>query len=108
MQITVTPKAAERISALVSADGRAGAHFRLAVEGGGCGGFQYAMSLGDGRQPDDLSFAAGSAEVLVDGASAPFLAGATLDWITEIMGDRFEVSNPNARGGCGCGSSFSV
>lgn len=108
MDLNVTPGAANRISALVDADGRAAAHFRLSVEGGGCGGFQYAMSISDERLPDDHSFPAGSAEVRVDDMSGPFLNGSTLDWVSEIAGDRFEVKNPNARGSCGCGSSFSA
>lgn len=108
MEFTVTPSAADRISSLVAADGRAGAHFRLAVDGGGCGGFKYVMSLSDERVEDDLAIPAGDGEVRVDGMSVPFLAGATLDWVSELAGERFEVLNPNARGSCGCGLSFSA
>ena len=80
---------------------------RVAVEGGGCSGFQYDIRLDDAGR-DDLVLEKDGATVLVDAVSLPFLANAVIDYTDELIGARFVVENPNAASSCGCGTSFSV
>ncbi|MEM9429586.1 MAG: iron-sulfur cluster insertion protein ErpA [Pseudomonadota bacterium] len=81
---------------------------RVAVEGGGCSGFQYDLTLEDSAADDDLVLARGSAKVLIDPVSLPFLADAEIDFSAELIGARFVIQNPNATSSCGCGTSFSI
>ncbi|MBP0482978.1 HesB/IscA family protein [Sagittula salina] len=102
---TVTPRAFERLSEIgASEQGKA---LRVAVEGGGCSGFQYDIRLDD-PATDDLVIADGPEKVVVDPVSLPFLAGATIDFADELIGARFTIENPNATSSCGCGTSFSI
>jgi len=104
----ITRTAADRIRKLLELDGRPGAFFRVAVEGGGCQGFSYVFSVAcDGIAGDEVHEGEG-ASVTVDAASAPLLAGCLLDWESGLMGERFRVVNPNAVSSCGCGTSFSA
>jgi iron-sulfur cluster insertion protein len=80
---------------------------RVAVEGGGCSGFQYDIRL-DNAADDDLVLEKNGQQVLVDSVSLPFLADATIDFTEELIGARFTIENPNATASCGCGTSFSV
>ncbi len=80
---------------------------RVAVLGGGCSGFQYAIDLEHERNNDDTVLERNGNCVLVDPVSLPFLEGATIDYREELIGARFLVDNPNARSTCGCGTSFS-
>ncbi|WP_299921547.1 iron-sulfur cluster assembly accessory protein [uncultured Pelagimonas sp.] len=101
----VTPRAYERLSEIGAAgDGMA---LRVAVEGGGCSGFQYEIKL-DEPARDDLVLEADGEKVVVDPVSLPFLAGATIDFSDELIGARFTIENPNASSSCGCGTSFSM
>ncbi len=101
----VTHRAFERLSEIgAAAQGKA---LRVAVEGGGCSGFQYAIDLDEPR-PDDLVLEGAGERVLVDPVSLPFLAGATITFSEELIGARFIIDNPNATASCGCGTSFSV
>jgi len=79
----------------------------VAVEGGGCSGFQYEITLDDPAE-DDLRLTGEGETVVVDSVSLPFLAGATIDFTDELIGARFAVDNPNASSSCGCGTSFSM
>ncbi len=79
----------------------------MAVEGGGCSGFQYDIKLDD-PLPDDLVLEKDGVKVLVDAVSLPFLENAVIDFSDELIGARFVVQNPNATSSCGCGTSFSV
>ncbi len=110
MTLTVPPKVTERAFARLAeingASGEAKA-LRVAVEGGGCSGFQYDISL-DEPGADDLVLEGGGQKVVVDAVSLPFLADATIDFTTELIGARFVIENPNASSSCGCGTSFSV
>ncbi len=106
--IRVTQAAARRIAELVRKDGRPGLKLRVAVEGGGCSGFRYRLELDDKAQPDDVTVRAGGAEVVVDGLSLLYVLGAELDFVDDLSGAYFKVSNPNASSSCGCGSSFSI
>ena len=101
----VTPRAFERLSEIgAAAQGQA---LRVAVEGGGCSGFQYEIAL-DAPKPDDLVLEGQGERVLIDEVSLPFLAGATIDFAEELIGARFVIDNPNATASCGCGTSFSI
>ena len=103
----MTASAAKRIAALTAAEG-AGVMFRLAVNGGGCSGYQYDFSFDDARTADDLLIERDGARLLVDVVSLEFLGGAEIDFVEDLMGAHFEVKNPNAKSSCGCGTSFSV
>jgi iron-sulfur cluster assembly accessory protein len=101
----VTSRAFERLSEIgAAAQGKA---LRVAVDGGGCSGFQYAIDLDDPK-PDDLILEGLGEKVLVDPVSLPFLAGATITFSEELIGARFVIDNPNASSSCGCGTSFSI
>lgn len=80
---------------------------RVAVEGGGCSGFQYDIRL-DAPADDDLILESKGQRVLVDPVSLPFLEGAVIDFADELIGARFTIENPNAASSCGCGTSFSI
>ena len=80
---------------------------RVAVEGGGCSGFQYDIRL-DTPAEDDLILEGEGQRVVVDSVSLPFLAGAVIDFTEELIGARFVIDNPNATSSCGCGTSFSI
>lgn len=104
----LTGRAAARIAQITAAQG-ADAALRVAVLAGGCSGFQYKFDIEQSSpQPDDLVIRRDGATVYVDPASLDLLAGAELDFKTELMGSYFAVQNPNAVSGCGCGTSFAV
>jgi iron-sulfur cluster insertion protein len=102
----VTPRAFARLAEINAATGAAKA-LRVAVEGGGCSGFQYDIRLDDAAS-DDLVLEGGGQRVLVDSVSLPFLANAVIDFTEELIGARFVIENPNATSSCGCGTSFSL
>lgn len=102
----VTDRAFARLTAIAEATGDA-RPLRVAVEGGGCSGFQYDIKLDDAT-PDDLVLEKGGARVLVDAVSLPFLENAVIDFSEELIGARFVIENPNATSSCGCGTSFSI
>ncbi|MBV2360744.1 iron-sulfur cluster assembly accessory protein [Thalassococcus sp. CAU 1522] len=101
----VTTRAFERLSEIGA--GAQGKALRVAVEGGGCSGFQYEIKL-DEPAADDLVLEADGERVVVDQVSLPFLANAVIDFSDELIGARFVIENPNATSSCGCGTSFSV
>lgn len=101
--LTVTARAKARI-AEIAADGQPGL-LRVAVLGGGCSGFQYEFGLEPAPAAEDAVI---DGVVLVDPDSAPFLAGAVIDFKDELIGARFAIENPNATSSCGCGVSFSI
>ena len=105
--ITVSERAARRIGEILKVEGD-GAMLRISVEGGGCSGFQYKFDIDHARADDDVVIARDAAVVLVDPASAPFLAGSEVDFVDDLIGASFRVHNPNATASCGCGTSFSV
>ena len=105
--ITVTPNAAKRIHE-IAARQSVPAALRIAVNGGGCSGFQYDFALSNDREDDDKVFERDGATVLVDSTSLGFIAGSTLDFIDDLMGQSFRVQNPQAKSSCGCGTSFSL
>lgn len=105
--ITISSSAAKRIVELVNEDENADM-FRVSVEGGGCSGFQYRFELIKGAAPDDMLIERDGATVAIDPTSVPFIAGSEIDFIDELIGAQFKISNPNATASCGCGTSFSV
>ncbi len=105
--VTVSGNAAKRITALTSAEGPQ-IMFRIAVNGGGCSGFQYDFTFDDTRTGDDILIEQDGAKVLIDQASLEFIGGSIVDYIEGLMGAHFEIRNPNAKSSCGCGTSFSV
>lgn len=109
MTLTVTPNAAKRILVLIAVEEEpTSALFRITVSGGGCAGFQYGFSLDHAVQEDDQVFEENGVKVVVDEASLPFLEGAEVDYVEELIGSYFLIKNPNASTSCGCGNSFSV
>lgn len=105
--VGLSASAAERIKAVVASE-PAGAGLRVAVEGGGCSGFQYEIGVDQAAKADDLVIERDGAKLFVDPVSLPFLLGSEIDWVDELIGAAFKVKNPNAKTSCGCGVSFSV
>ena len=108
MDVTMTDSAATRINALTQSGENQGKALRLAVEAGGCSGFEYKFSFTDAPTEQDRLFTHNDARLVVDGVSLGLLGGATLDYKESLMGSQFQIVNPNAASGCGCGNSFSV
>lgn len=104
---TVTERAARRVAAILKKEPE-GAMLRVAVNGGGCSGFQYAFDIESQRAPDDLVLERDGAIVLIDPVSLDFLRGAKIDFVDDLIGQSFKIENPNATAACGCGTSFSV
>lgn len=102
----VTDRAFARLAEIAESSGEARA-LRVAVEGGGCSGFQYDIRLDD-PATDDLVIEKDGQKVLVDAVSLPFLQNAVIDFSDELIGARFVIENPNATSSCGCGTSFSI
>lgn len=102
----VTDRAYARLAEIIEESGEAKA-LRVAVEGGGCSGFQYDIRLDDPAE-DDLILEKDGLKVLVDSVSLPFLTDAVIDFTEELIGARFTIENPNATASCGCGTSFSI
>ncbi len=110
MMLSVPPKVTDRAFArLAEINDTADAPqaLRVAVEGGGCSGFQYEIKL-DAPGDDDLVLEGQGQKVVVDSVSLPFLADAVIDFTEELIGARFTIENPNATSSCGCGTSFSM
>lgn len=110
MDLTLPPKVTDRAFARLAEINGAAEELkalRVAVEGGGCSGFQYEITLDDPKD-DDLILENDGQKVVVDEVSLPFLANATIDYTEELIGARFVIENPNATASCGCGTSFSV
>lgn len=103
----LSPSAAARVAAIATKQGKP-AILRLAVEGGGCSGFQYRFGLADTAEPDDLAVETDGVTLVVDSVSLDLVAGSTVDYVESLGGAAFRVENPNAASGCGCGSSFAV
>jgi len=105
--VTLSASAAARLNALSEAEGHT-VMLRIAVEGGGCSGFQYQFDLVQKAEADDLKVQRDGATALVDPVSLDMVKGSEIDFVDELAGAEFRVRNPNARSSCGCGVSFSV
>ena len=108
--LTLPPKVTSRAFARLAEIGASDNDqvLRVAVEGGGCSGFQYEITLDDAPKEDDLILEGEGERVVIDSVSLPFLADATIDFEEELIGARFIIQNPNATASCGCGTSFSI
>lgn len=105
--IALTPAAAARVAAIAERQGRP-AILRLSVEGGGCAGFQYRFGLADKVEGDDLATVQDGVTLVVDEVSLDLVRGSAVDFVESLGGAAFQVTNPNAASGCGCGTSFSI
>lgn len=105
--VTLSDSAARRIAFLLSRE-PADAKLRVAVNGGGCSGFQYVFDFDTKAGDDDILIEKEGARVLIDSTSLELLKGSEIDYVTEMVGASFQIKNPNASSSCGCGSSFSV
>lgn len=104
-ELIVTPQAIERVEQMRTLKANPKLNLRLTVEGGGCSGFQYIFTWDDLETEQDKKF---ENAVISDEISLPFLEGSTLDYVVSMMGEDFKITNPNAKSGCGCGTSFAV
>ena len=106
--VVLTDRAARRIGKILAKQGE-GTVLRIQVAGGGCSGFQYEYKLGkDSPTADDLVLTKGDATVLIDSLSLEFMGGAEIDYVDDLIGQSFQIRNPNAVASCGCGTSFAV
>ncbi|MEM6415175.1 MAG: iron-sulfur cluster insertion protein ErpA [Pseudomonadota bacterium] len=105
--IKVSDRAASEIGSILSHED-AGAMLRVAVNGGGCSGFQYEFNIVSDRNNDDIAIEKNGVTVLIDEISAEYLKDAEIDFADELIGAAFKINNPNATASCGCGTSFSM
>jgi iron-sulfur cluster assembly accessory protein len=105
--VPVTDNAAQKIRELMASEpeGEIGV-LRIAVQGGGCSGFQYALGFDRGPQDGDNEIESNGVRVVIDPFSAPYLTGSEIDFVDALMGAGFAINNPNVQAACGCGSSF--
>ncbi len=107
LPVGVTERAARQIAKIIAGES-APKMLRVAVDGGGCSGFQYRYELVDTANEDDLVIERDGVKVLIDEMSLPFLEGSEIDYVDDLIGASFQIRNPNAVSACGCGTSFSV
>jgi iron-sulfur cluster assembly accessory protein len=105
--VEVSDAAARRIAAIVAKEPGTSA-LRVSVEGGGCSGFSYKFDLTGERNPDDIAIEKNGATVLIDDLSLVYMGGSVIDFVDDLMGQSFQIRNPNAVASCGCGTSFSI
>lgn len=105
--VEVTEAAARRILSVMQSDPDKTA-LRVSVEGGGCSGFSYKFDLVGSRNDDDVAFEKDGATVLIDDLSLVYMGGSVIDFVDDLIGQSFQIRNPNAVASCGCGTSFSV
>ena len=107
MSVTLSESAAARVAWIAKRQGKP-AILRLAVEGGGCSGFQYRYGLAETIEPDDIVTSKGDVRLVVDPVSLDLIEGSEVDFVESLGGSAFRITNPQAASGCGCGASFSV
>jgi iron-sulfur cluster assembly protein len=107
MSISLTPAAAERVQKFLAARGH-GLGLKLGVRKTGCSGFAYIINYADQAAPQDLVFEDQGVKIFVDPESLPLIAGTTVDFVKQGLNEAFRFRNPNVKGECGCGESFSV
>ena len=105
--LSLSDSAAKRLAKLGEIEGQP-VMLRVAVDGGGCSGFQYRLDLVQAAEPDDIRISHDGQTALVDAVSLPFLKGSEIAWVDELAGAQFVIRNPNAASSCGCGVSFSI
>lgn len=105
--VSLSDVAVERIGELMRKDSRPNAALRVAVDGGGCSGFQYSFAIDEINEGDEI-IEIGNARLVIDGMSLMYLAGSKIDFVEEMIGSQFTVGNPNAVSSCSCGASFAI
>jgi iron-sulfur cluster assembly accessory protein len=105
--VALTEKAAKQVRKVLSKEPD-GSLLRVAVNGGGCSGFQYAFDIVRAREPDDLVVERDGAVVLIDPVSLDYMRGSSIDYVDDLIGQAFKIENPNATASCGCGTSFAL
>lgn len=106
-EIALSPSAAARVAAIAARRAKP-AILRLSIDGGGCAGFQYKFELAEAVAPDDAVAREAGVTLVVDPVSLDLVRGATVDFVESLGGAAFQVANPNAASGCGCGTSFGI
>ena len=106
--VSLTPGAAEKVKELMAEDPDESLVLRVAIQGGGCSGFQYGLGFDSGAVDDDVVTEQHGVTVVVDPHSAPYLKGAVVDFLSGLQESGFKIDNPNAQASCGCGHSFTV
>ena len=106
-EVAVSTAAAKRVAKILSTEPDMVA-LRVSVEGGGCSGFSYKFDLTNAAQDDDMVLEAEGATVLIDPISLMYMGGSVIDFVDDLMGQSFQIKNPNATASCGCGTSFSM
>ena len=106
--VSVTASAARRVAELIAKEGDPNLKLRVAVNGGGCSGFQYGFTFDDRQNDDNSVIERDGVKVLVNSMSLLYLTGAEIDFVEDLMGSSFQIKNPNATSSCGCGTSFAV
>jgi iron-sulfur cluster assembly accessory protein len=106
-KVTLTATAARRIREVMAGEAEGG-KLRVSVDGGGCSGFQYVFGIEPAGAPEDIIIERDGASVLIDPVSFELLSGSTIDFVDDLVGQSFRITNPNATSSCGCGTSFSL
>ena len=107
--VSLTPTAADKIRELMAEDPEGESSvLRVAIQGGGCSGFQYGLGFDSGPVDDDTTIHQHGVTIVIDPYSAPYLKGATIDFLSGLAESGFKIDNPNAQASCGCGHSFTV
>ena len=104
--IEITTNAQEHIAKVLKKDNIK--YFRITVLGGGCAGFQYKFDFENTKNTDDIIFSKEKIEILIDKTSLNLINGSVIDYVNELIGSSFKITNPQATSACGCGTSFSV
>jgi len=106
--LQLTPQAVTKVKQLLAAENKEGYGLRVAIQGGGCSGFQYGLTFENQQQPNDQVLEFDGIKVYVDAMSQMYLQGVKIDYLETLQGSGFKIDNPNSTGSCGCGHSFSV
>ena len=106
--VQLTPQAINKVKQLLAAENKAGYGLRVAIQGGGCSGFQYGLTFDNAERPNDQVLEFDGLKVYVDAMSQLYLQGVKIDYLETLQGAGFKIENPNSTGSCGCGHSFSV
>ena len=107
-QITIDESAADKLKQLIAEEDNPSLKLRIFVEGGGCSGFQYGFTFDEEQNEDDFVIQQHDVTILVDAMSMQYLQGSNIGYKKSLMGEQFEIKNPNATSKCGCGSSFAA